>query len=88
MNNSVYCLKAKKCNLNMVRLVHYCLTIMFILRALSFGARRFDLPHDSNIRAQPEADGTNDTRGWQIKIQGSQMTTTSEKMNIVVIISG
>ena len=42
---------------------------MFIVTALlSFEAPHFDLPPDSVICAQREAEGTNDTGGWQIKI--------------------
>ena len=44
----------------------------------------FDLPPDSVICARRKADGTNDTEGWQIKIQGSQMTTVLSKLLLLL----
>ena len=38
----------------------------------------FDLPPESVICARRETGDTNDTGEWQIKIQGSQMTTMPE----------
>ena len=50
------------------------ITIIFILRALlSLEARGFWF-------------AANYTEGWQKKIVGSQMTTMTEKMNIIIII--
>ena len=61
---------------------------MFILRALLlFEAADFDLPPVSVIYARCEAEGINDTGGWQIKIQGYQITTKLEQKNIITIIT-
>ena len=52
---------------------------MFILSTLlPFKARGF--VDESVICAQHKAEGTNDTGGWQIKIQGNVI------MNIIIII--
>ena len=54
---------------------------MFILRTLlPFKARGFSFVDESVICAQHKAEGTNDTGGWQIKIQGNVI------MNIIIII--